>query len=364
MTRVAPLRRLARLARKRSPIAIGGTVHQAIERELGCRRTLHALTRAAKHDGPVVAGPFIGEVGFELLYWIPFLRRLLAGHDVDPDRVVSFTRGGAGAWYGDFASRSVEVFDLMPAGEFVPALHRQRQAAGHARQIRIGALERELIRRLAAPMQEATILHPRLVYRQFRHVWDGLEPVSSVRDQARFRPLARTARRLDALDLPADYVAVKPYFNTCFPDTAANRRFLHELLTSLSEVTEVVVMATRSPLDDHAEWTSTPSGVRLIGDLEPRENLAVQTEIVAGASALLSTYGGFSYLGPLVDVPTHALYSLETFNAIHLAAMLENAEPRAYELVRAGDPRAVEALVAAARGSRAPERPITSVPAE
>ena len=32
------------------------------------------VSRSIKNDVPVIVGPFTGEVGFELLYWIPMIR--------------------------------------------------------------------------------------------------------------------------------------------------------------------------------------------------------------------------------------------------------------------------------------------------
>ena len=52
--------------------------------------------------------------------------------------------------------------------------------------------------------------------------------------------------------------------------------------------------------------------------MEPRNNLEVQTSLVAHARRLYCTYGGFSYLGPLVDVPTLSFYSHRTFVQEHL----------------------------------------------
>src|SRR5947207_13560764 len=118
MTQVAPLRRLVRVGRKGSPGAIGATVYRAAERAIACRRTRRALARSAGADTPVVVGPFVGEVGFELLYWIPMLRRLLGDLRIDRDRVVPFTRGGAADWYRDFAADGVEILDLIPPEEF------------------------------------------------------------------------------------------------------------------------------------------------------------------------------------------------------------------------------------------------------
>jgi hypothetical protein len=44
----------------------------------------------------------------------------------------------------------------------------------------------------------------------------------------------------------------------------------------------------------------------------------VQTSVIAGASAFIGTYGGFSYLAPLCGVNTVALYSTRNFYSHHL----------------------------------------------
>ena len=50
-------------------------------------------------DVPVLAGPWLGEIAFELLYWLPFLRWALSEFPGLRDRLVVLSRGGAGPWY-------------------------------------------------------------------------------------------------------------------------------------------------------------------------------------------------------------------------------------------------------------------------
>ena len=70
-------------------------------------------------DGPIVAGPWLGEVGFELLYWIPFLRWFVERFGVSRDRLIAVSRGGsAAAWYGSFAGRSHDALSFMALDEF------------------------------------------------------------------------------------------------------------------------------------------------------------------------------------------------------------------------------------------------------
>src|SRR5215471_21240781 len=57
---------------------------------------------------PLVAGPWLSEVGYEALYWIPFLRWVKAAFRLDPARVVAVSRGGTRSWYEGIAARYVE----------------------------------------------------------------------------------------------------------------------------------------------------------------------------------------------------------------------------------------------------------------
>jgi hypothetical protein len=67
----------------------------------------------------LIAGPWLSEVGYEALYWIPFLRWVKAAFRVDPARVVAVSRGGVSSWYEGIAGRYVEIWD-----EFDPAAPR------------------------------------------------------------------------------------------------------------------------------------------------------------------------------------------------------------------------------------------------
>ena len=67
--------------------------------------------------------------------------------------------------------------------------------------------------------------------------------------------------------------------------------------------------------------------------MTPQDNLAVQTALVARAGALVATYGGFSYLGPMLGVPTRALYTQGAFQRVHLDVLRAAYPDAAYELV-------------------------------
>ena len=46
------------------------------------------LQKMARSQKPVIVGPWVSEVGFELLYWIPFLNWVKANYPFAAERLV------------------------------------------------------------------------------------------------------------------------------------------------------------------------------------------------------------------------------------------------------------------------------------
>ena len=152
--------------------------------------------------------------------------------------------------------------------------------------------------------------------------------------------------------LPQQYVAVKAYFNECLPRTQPTERFLSSVLERLTSVTDVVLLSTGLLVDDHEEWATRHERVHSIEHLlRPEDNLAVQTRIIAGSRGLVATYGGFSYLGALLGVPTLTFYEIEQTVPVHFDLLRAAAPDASYQRVRAGDLAAVERFTAAAAGA-------------
>jgi hypothetical protein len=336
--------RVARLARTQSPRLLA----QSVGRELTWRLADARLARGARRGDPILAGPFVGEVGYELLYWIPFLRALCRRYEIEPERVTVLARGGAGVWYRDLAATSLEILDLMAADEYVARLREQRAAAGQAKQVTVGRLDRELLARAQARIGPATLVHPLLMTARLRFFWEGLMSADALRRRVDYRRLEIAPAELPSL--PSSYVAVKLYFNECLPETAESRTAVEALVDRLAERTEVVVLSSGRRLDDHVEWSHDAERVHDASRwLEPENNLAVQTQLVAGAEALVSTYGGFSYLGPFVGTPTLALRLGPPDNVRHRVAMRAARTGVAYRTARLGREEAVLDRLAATR---------------
>jgi hypothetical protein len=309
-----------------------GSLARSVRREVVIRgsalRMESRLALAARRSTPVVVGPWLSEIGFELLYWIPMLNRIASRYGIEPEQMVAVSRGGAEAWYSHICGRYVDAFDFVSEQE-LRGWHERRTAADGLKQLSVTPLEREILARARATLggERAAVLHPLVMYSRFRYFWVGEQPISAVRERCEYRPLsagaaaATDARALDGL--PEDYVAVKPYFSLCFPDTEENRGFVRRLLDTLLRRTSVVLLTTGLAIDDHGEFETAARGslydARRL--MTARDNLAVQTRLIGRAKALFTTYGGFSYLGPFLGVPSLSFYSDENFNPAHLDVM-------------------------------------------
>jgi hypothetical protein len=300
-----------------------------LEARAGALRAELGLRRAGAAEGRFVVGPWLSEIGFEVLYWIPLLNWFVSRYGVDPDRVVAISRGGARCWYRDIAAGYVEIFEHFSPDE-LSAWHRRRIAETQSqKQMGVSSFDREILRVAGgeADIEGATLIHPSLMYRMFRFFWAERRAIGLIIDRTLHRPLPRPASAGDddppLTDLPDDYVALKAYFSSCFPDTEDNRAFLAALLESLARHTDVVVLSTGLEIDDHSDYD--PVGAHRVysasGRMTPANNLDVQTRVISRARALVTTYGGFSYLGPLLGVPSLSFYSVENFNPTHLDVM-------------------------------------------
>lgn len=328
------------------------------------RRLNRDLAQAGRDGRPVLVGPWLSEIGFEVLYWIPLVRKLAQRHGLAPEQMTAISRGGAEPWYRDLCSGYVDVLDLVSSDVLRAANRHRALEADSQKQLTVTAFDREILRRAGGtPGHRPTALvHPLLMYGRLRYLWAGQEPMRSLSETVEYAPMARPELPSAVEDeLPDGYAAVKVYFSDCFPENEENRRFASALVGGLRELGDVVLLSAGVELDEHRDFRVEPSGGLHDASrwMNPRDNLAVQTAIVGGARSLWATYGGFSYLGPFLGVPTASFYSERNFLPAHLEAMAHAAAdlgrpaPRVSAVsslpTSSADLRAVEAALSAPR---------------
>jgi hypothetical protein len=306
-----------KLVRQLVPRAVRHGISAQLAR-VHASRLASDLGRLAAGRDTIVVGPWLGEVGFELLYWVPFLRWFATAFTVAPERLLIVSRGGTASWYRPFAAGYRDIFDYLTPEEF-RRRHDERVAAnGEQKQTQVLAFERQVLRELTKDVHSRSMLHPSTMYGLFNPFWWGHVEEEWVHRFAKYQRLTAdddagaAFRGVNSVEgRPATpYTAVKFYFNDCFPDTRDNRAFVRRTLQALTARGPVVSLATGLRLDDHDSDEADAMGVRTLPhDMHPRENLALQTAIVAGADAFVGTYGGFSYLAPFLGVQSTAYFS-------------------------------------------------------
>ena len=278
------------------------------------RRFARRVDELARSRRPVIVGPWTGEVGFELLYWEPFVRWVVSTYRIPPERLILVSRGGVCAWYSGLATRYVDVFSLFSPEEFRAATEEAKK------QRRVGAFDAEVVKRIVAAhsLGRVELLHPGMMYRLFMPFWREVATAARVEKYSEYSQITAVDDPVLS-ELPADYVAARFYFSDCFPDTVANRAFVSSTIDAISKHTPVVLLNTPFAVDDHRD-VSVAGGrvITLETHMAPERNLAVQTAVIARARAFVGTYGGYSYLAPLCGVTSLAFYSNRTFKAHHL----------------------------------------------
>jgi hypothetical protein len=294
---------------------------EAIEREIA------ALVRGT---GPIVAGPWLAEVGYEVLYWIPFLRWLLDAHGVPASRVIAVSRGGMEAMYADLAATYVDIFDVLTP-EALASRNASRQArheGGGQKQSSTTDLDDELLASVRGQIGGAApaVLHPSLLFRMFRHVWHGNLPVDVFSTHTRYvtralHTTAGTALPPELLEgLPDDFIAVKLYAGPALTTSDATRAAVRTLVEQAARQAPVLLLETELGLDEHRDFdlrgiaNVTSAGARM----QARTNLALQLSLIARSRYFLGTCGGLAWVAPFLSVPTVAVYDDDQLLLPHL----------------------------------------------
>ena len=280
------------------------------------------LQRMATSGKPIVVGPWVSEVGFELLYWIPFLNWVKTYRPFDPERLIVISRGGAGLWYRNITSNYLDLFDF-----YTPDVFRQKNTdrlrENKQKHLALTDFDREILKVAYQKIgkKEVDLLHPMYMYRLFYAYWKSQMSLNLVDTFASFERLPP----IDASDitghLPREYTAVRFYFNESFPDTEDNKIFVTRLLNTLTDAGDIVVLNPDLQIDDHwdPKLARNPRIHSIDHLMTPQNNLELQTKVISRSKAFVGTYGGLSYLAPFYGVPSIAFYShREKFSPQHL----------------------------------------------
>ena len=328
---------------------IGRSPHHSHKMAQGlCAEAYRSLERMARSNRPIIVGPWLAEVGYEILYWIPMLRWAQEAYGLDPKRLVVISRGGVESWYHDIAERYLDLFDFFEPAEFMSFNAERQQASGMQKQKRMSEAENRLLREVQKKLKlgDYDLLHPRLMFSGILHLqWSGRTSFDHLRHHTRYEPLPLPQRGEIEMRLPDDYYAVRFYARESFTDSSSNRQFVRNLIEKLLGRSDVVLLDTGFCIDDHDEiaWMEAATNgygynnrlIKAADWMTPRNNLEVQSRIIARSRCFAGTYGGLSYVAPFYGKPSIALHqqrgdvmdshvstALAVFNAFNVPFML------------------------------------------
>jgi hypothetical protein len=320
--------------------------HRAFRREADAiDREIAALAATTR---PIVAGPWLAEVGYEVLYWIPFLRWFHDAYGIPADRLVIVSRGGMESVYRDFAATYVDIFDVMTPQQLAARNARRRSEGegGGQKQSATSDLDEELLAAIRSKpgLGDAVVCHPSLMFRLFRNVWHGNLPFDLLWRRTRYVPsrgpsqsgrsdqpslvelrrsavaLAEAERTGPAAGFPEDFIAAKIYAGPALSPHQTTREAVRAVVAQAATIAPVVLLEAELGIDEHRDFDldGIPNVLSARALMSPRTNLDVQLALIAGSRFFLSACGGLAWQAPFMGVPTVAIYDSDHLLAPHL----------------------------------------------
>lgn len=265
------------------------------------------LRMIAKSSRPILVGPWRSEVGFEVLYWLPWLHAWRERWKIAKDRLIVLSRGGAGAWYD--AAQAIDLYDYLPVAQLRKAMLHDAATTGSVKQRGITDWEGTVCTLVAQQLglRRYHILHPSLMYRALTPWWEGRMGAAELLTRLRFALVPAPAPPL-TLALPERFVAVGFYARHTWPLTDETLEWGQHIVTTLSARINVVLVGSTLRADEHLPFPLVP-GTSSHSALPAASDLALQSAILAKSQAFVGTYGGLMQLAVRLGKPAAGFYT-------------------------------------------------------
>lgn len=261
---------------------------------------------------PVLAGPWRGEVGFEFLYWEPFLSNL----DIPKERLIPITRGGSSVLYR--ADKAVELFAMRDPAAVRIENYYHALKEGELKQTGVSAFDRSVIADAAQTLglgRRYHALHPAWMFavtRPFLEGRDGIERLA----QRHLRYYKWPAPTFTGeWPFPPEYVCVRFYNRPTFPLRSDTVQMAHNMVKNIAKRIPVVLLHSSAIADEHVDMPTKGLLSDRIMLLEDRlkttveNNLAVQFVVLARSKGFFGTYGGLAQTALRLGVPSVSFYT-------------------------------------------------------
>ena len=302
---------------------------RSVERTSAVSDVAHHVAQAWNSHRPIIVGPYLSDVGLELLYWRPFVSWVYSRFGTPSQPVVAVSRGRVGEWYTGLVSSYVDVCDVVPFGDFEDRNRGRIQQAGSWKQKEVSSFDDELLdlvaRRIGA--SDYAVVHPSLLFNACSRVWNGSLPGSWLLEHSRYErlmpPLPTEPSTSETESEP--YMALGFRFSASFGDTGPNRDLMNRVMVELSGRMTVKLVDSAGFIPE-AALASRLNDIPVVPPPDRAEGqLREQAAIVAGAQAYIGTFGSISLLAPFYNVPTLMVFEEEGKLFSHHVKVLRSA---------------------------------------
>jgi hypothetical protein len=262
----------------------------------------------AKSGRPILVGPWREEIGSETLYWLPFLAQWCHTYKIPPDRLIAISRGGASAWYG--AGKQIELYDYWPPADLRLETLRGSMTTGSVKPTGVSPLEAALYKTLSARLglRRYHVLHPSEMYAQIRDWGSDAMSLKDLMAHLRFTRIPTPHVPL-SVSLPESFACVRFYQRHTWPFTEEVRDYCGQLVGNLAKHIPVVVIGSSLHHDDHMDLSFQGPNITNLMDAFPlRDNLALQSAVIAKSQFFVGTYGGTMQLAVRLGKPSAGFY--------------------------------------------------------
>ena len=252
-------------------------------------------------------------MGFEILYWIPFLNAFRHSHQIEPSRMIAIGRGGSGAWYQ--TAGTADLYEFVPLETARIWSVQASQQTGSMKQQDEESWEKHVCGLTAASLGlvKYQTLSPSWMYKVLAPWWQGEATEGYLNRytlQSVKMPAPALAPELKS-KLPERYVAMRWYARPTWPHREDLVLWTRKLVEKVAKQIPVILIDSFHA-DDHADIAlgEIPNVLQLseLAEQTPTNNLQIQSAVIANAQAYVGTYGGMAQGAMRWGVPTVALY--------------------------------------------------------
>lgn len=251
----------------------------------------------------VLFGPWTSEIGFELLYWIPYLKK---NFKLENKKIIIISRGGVENWY-KFSNyyKYFNLLDLVSSSEIKNHFDIKKSIGGQ-KQFFFEDFDKKIIQKVKEKLKinSIEVIHPKEMYNFFKPYWSGLYSYG-------FRTIVEKEMKfneLDKIDLKVkNFVACKIYSSSILNIDQNKEIYSQKIKIILNEILKKfnIIFLNFETDDDHQVINFDGLNTNenkffffkdLVKNLDIQNNLKIQSTIVSQSEFFLGTYGGFAYL--------------------------------------------------------------------